>query len=127
MSIQIKSLPRKNPRDLEAPEKYYASVVHERFIGIDDLAALISEICTVSEPDCAAVLSSMEKVMMLQLRTGRIVRFGKVGSFRIGISSEGKDTPEEVNAFSVKKSRLIFTPSTRLRDFLRALKFDKVG
>ena len=41
MSITYKTLPRKNPRDLAAPEKYYAAVKTNGSVDFETLAEAI--------------------------------------------------------------------------------------
>jgi hypothetical protein len=42
------------------------------------------------------------------------------------LSSEGKDTAEEVTAAAVKKAGVIFTPGKRLQEMLHNAKYTKV-
>ena len=127
MSVKFKSLPRKNPQDLVAPEKYYASAIADGEVSMDLLAEMISYQCTVTESDCYAVLISLEKNIISELGQGRIVKLGRLGNFQIGISSEGKETPEEVNASSITKTRVLFRPGKRLRSLLNDLSFRKAS
>lgn len=127
MSVKFRSLPRKNPQDLVAPEKFYASAVGDGEVTMDSLAEMISYQCTVTEADCYAVLISLEKNIVSELAQGRIVKLGRLGNFQIGISSEGMITPEEVNASSITKTRINFRPGKKLRLLLNDLSFKKVG
>ena len=127
MSVKYKVLPKKNPRDLVAPEKYYANAIGDGEVNLDTLAEMISYQCTVTESDCYAVLISLEKNIISELGQGRIVKLGRLGNFQIGISSEGKETPEEVNASSITKTRVLFRPGKRLRSLLNDLSFRKAS
>lgn len=127
MSILYKVLPKKNPQDLLAPEKYYATAIADGIVDLDLLAELIAEQCTVTEADCYAVLLSLEKNIIRELGQGRIVKVGRLGNFQVGISSEGKDTPEEVTAVNVKKSRVIFRPGKKLRTLLKTVNYQKAS
>ena len=127
MSVKFKTLPRKNPQDLVAPEKFYASVVGDGEVTMDNLAEIISYQCTVTEADCYAVLISLEKNIISELAQGRIVKLGRLGNFQVGISSEGMITPEEVNANSITKTRINFRPGKKMRSLLNDLSFKKVG
>ncbi|MDY0781498.1 HU family DNA-binding protein [Tenacibaculum sp. IB213877] len=127
MSIKFKTMARKNPRDLAAPEKYYASVVANGATNLETMAELISAQCTVTETDCIAVLNILEENIIRELKQGRIVRLGKLGNFQVGISSEGFDTIEEVNANAITKSRILFRPAKRLRKLLSNLTYQKAS
>lgn len=127
MPIKFNVVSKKNPQDLTAPEKYYANAIGDGEEGIEKLAKLISQNCTVTEADCLAVLASLERQMMNQLEDGRIVRLEKIGTFQIGISSKGLETQEEVTSSAITKTRLRFRPSKTLRTFLKTLSFNKAA
>lgn len=127
MSIKYKILPRKNPQDLLAPEKFYAAAIADGETDLEKLSELISYQCTVTESDCYAVLMSLEHNIIRELREGRIVKLGRLGNFQIGISSEGKEFATEVNSSSVTKTRILFRPGKRLRTLLNELSFRKAG
>lgn len=127
MSVKFKVLPRKNPQDTNAPEKYYAAAIGDGAIDLDRLAEKIAYQCTLTEVDCHAVLLSLVHNVSEELNDGRIVRLGKLGTFQIGISSEGKDTEEEVNASVITKSRINFRPGKKLRKVLTELSFRKAS
>jgi len=59
------------------------------------------------------------------LSEGRIIRLGELGSMRITLSSEGKDTVAEVTAAAVKKAGVIFTLGAKLQSMLKSAKFVK--
>ncbi|WP_438966819.1 HU family DNA-binding protein [Flavobacterium sp.] len=127
MSIKFKVLQRKNPQDLLAPEKYYAAAIGDGEIDLDALAEKIAYQCTLTEVDCHAVLLSLVHNVSQELNEGRIVRLGKLGTFQVGISAMGKDTPEEVSASTIVKSRILFRPGKKLRSVLTDLSYRKAG
>ncbi len=127
MSIKYKVLPRKNPRDIAAPEKFYAAAIADGDVDLDRLAELISYQCTVTATDCYAVLHSLEHNIIGELGQGRIVKLGRLGNFQVGISSEGKDSLTEVSSANIVKSRILFRPGKNLRSMLNGLSFKKVG
>jgi predicted histone-like DNA-binding protein len=127
MSVKYQVLPRKNPQDINAPEKFYAAAVADGDVNLDKLAELISYQCTVTESDCYAVLLSLEHNIISELGEGRIVKLGRLGNFQVGVSSEGKDTASEVTASAITKSRILFRPGKRLRSMLESVSFRKAG
>jgi len=110
MAIKYKVLPRKNPRDLMAPEKFYAAAVADGDVDLDRLAELISYQCTVTASDCYAVLLSLEHNIIGELGQGRIVKLGRLGNFQVGISSEGKEIAADVSAAAIKKVAFFSDP-----------------
>ena len=127
MAIKYKVLPRKNPRDLLAPEKFYAAAIADGDVDLDRLAELISYQCTVTASDCYAVLLSLEHNIIGELGQGRIIKLGRLGNFQVGISSEGKETAAEVSSNAIRKSRILFRPGKKLRSMLNDLSFKKAG
>ncbi|WP_278036341.1 HU family DNA-binding protein [Flavobacterium nitratireducens] len=127
MAIKYQVLPRKNPQDINAPEKFYAAALADGTVDFDRLAELISYQCTVTASDCYAVLLSLEYNIIGELSQGRIVNLGRLGNFQVGISSEGKETETEVSSTAIKKSRILFRPGKKLRSMLNDLTFRKAG
>jgi predicted histone-like DNA-binding protein len=127
MAIQIKSVERGQPGVAGGGvKKYYASPVHDREISLDGLTKSIEKTSTVSGADIRAVLYAMVEEAVSGLSDGRIIRLGDLGSLRITLSSEGKNTAEEVTANVVKKAGVIFTPGKKLQEMLAGAKFTKV-
>ncbi|WP_298767078.1 HU family DNA-binding protein [uncultured Polaribacter sp.] len=127
MSISYKVIPRKNPQDFTAAEKYYATVTHNGSIDFESLAEIISNQCTVTETDCIAVLTVLEQNIIRELKEGRIVRLGKLGNFQVGLSSKGFETPAEVTANAITKSRILFRPAKKMKELLNTLNYRKVS
>lgn len=127
MSVKYQVLPRKNPRDLNAPEKFYAAAIADGETNLEKLAELISYQCTVTETDCYAVLLSLEHNIASELSEGRIVKLGRLGNFQIGISSTGKETAGEVTSSVITKNRILFRPGKKLRILLGGLSYRKAG
>ena len=127
MSVKFKSLKRRNPRDLTAPEKFYAATIADGETDLDKLAELISYQCTVTEADCYAVLMSLEHNIVTELGEGRIVKLGRLGNFQVSVSSEGKATAAEVNSSVITKNRILFRPGKKLRNLLATLTYSKAS
>lgn len=107
-------------------KKYYASA---NVTGEKTLAGLtrdIERMSTVSGADIRAVLYALVDVMQSSLADGQAVRLGELGSLRINISSEGKDTEKEVTADVIRSAKVIFTPGVDLKKMLANLKYEKM-
>lgn len=124
--INLKSLSKANPQDLTAERKFYAKAIATGIVDFDRLAYLVSNQCTVRESDCYAVIRAMEHNIIDELMRGKVVQFGGLGNFQVGINSIGAATAVEVTTSSVKKSHLIFRPGKRLREMLINVKYKMV-
>ena len=75
MSVKFKTITRKNPRDLAAPEKYYPSSVTRSVLDLDKLADLVGDGSTVRRNDVYAVGRCCQKTI-------RIREYGAFGRLR---------------------------------------------
>jgi predicted histone-like DNA-binding protein len=127
MAIQIKAVERGQPGvQGGGVKKFYATPVHGREVTLEALSKAIERKSTLSGADIRAVLYAMVEQAVDGLSEGRIVRLGDLGSMRITISSEGRDTAEKVTASAVKRTGVIFTPGKKLQTMLRTARFTKV-
>jgi predicted histone-like DNA-binding protein len=127
MALKFKTLARKNPQNMEAPDKYYAASIGNGETDMEALAEMIAYQSTLTDTDCYAVLRSLEHNIINELRQGRIVKLGSLGNFQISISAKGQDNEEDVTANDIVKSRIIFRPGKKLRNLLTNLSYQKVG
>ena len=127
MSIKFKILPKKNPQEISAPEKFYATSVANGETTLESLAEMIAYQCTLTDTDCYAVLRSLERNMLMELSQGRIVKLGHVGTFQVSISATGQNLEGDVTATDIKKSRILYRPSKKLKQMLTMLSFQKAS
>ena len=106
-------------------KKFYASAAATGELTLDKLTKRIEQNSTVSGADIRAVLYSMVEMMQESLEDGQIVRLGDLGSLRINVKSNGEVKPEYVTANSIKGAKTVFSPSDRLKDMLKTLKYEK--
>lgn len=104
---------KKNP--ITKTVKYYPQVAPVTPLVLDDVVDKISGQCTVTEHDIKAVLSALQEQIIVALREGNSVRLGDLGSFRLTINGTGADTREAVTADDIKRLRVRYTMSARLR------------
>jgi hypothetical protein len=53
------------------------------------------------------------------------VELGDFGSFRVSVSSEGAETPEEVTTRNITNVRILFQPGKRFKYLLSGTEFEK--
>ncbi len=127
MSIKFKVIPRKSPRDLTAPPKYYAIAVRDGLVDIDRLSALVADGSTVRQNDVYAVIIGLVNVITKELSQGRSVKLNKLGTFSIGLSSEGIEEEADFKSSDIKGAKLRYRPSTELKKMLTNLSYIKKG
>jgi predicted histone-like DNA-binding protein len=127
MAIKFKAQAKRNPQDVNLPEKYYAAAIADGEVNFEVLAEQIAYESTLTETDCYAVLLSLERNIIKSLEQGRLVKLGHLGNFKVGISSEGSETVGQVDAGLITKTRILFRPGKRLRIMLGGLTFKKAS
>lgn len=113
--MNYKVIERKDPRNPEAPGKYYGFIVNLSKIGIEEIATRISGTCTVTRHDCLAVLSALQEQIIYALQEGKRVHLGDIGSFRTVANGLCSDTAEKYDPAYITKLRVCFTPNTKLK------------
>lgn len=106
-------------------KKYYATSVFTGEKNLEQLTKSIEKISTVSGADIRAVLYAMVDVITEELSDSQIVRLGELGSLRLNVSSDGKDTSKDVSATAIRSTKLVFTPGKKLKEMQLTLKFEK--
>jgi len=125
MALKYGLVQRGNPRDLNAPKKYYAVNKNTGDVGIRELSAIIAEISTVSEIDTAAVIEAMIIKVPELIADGKIVRLGDFGSFYVTLKSEGADSESAFSPNMIKKLFLRFRPGKLIKNALKSASFEK--
>ncbi len=125
MAVKYNVVQRRNPADPGAVRMFYASAQSAGDLTMDEIIRRIEYASSINGADVNAVVYSFTHVLVDGLSNGQIVRLGDVGSLRIGLSSEGKAAENEVGGECVKKARVIFTPSAKLKNMLLTLKYEK--
>lgn len=105
MTVKFSVVPKKDPRNLEAPPKYYPTVTSTGRLDLRDIARRIANMSTVSSVDTIAVLEAFLYVVPQELADGNIVELGEFGSFRLTALASGEDRPEAVSAATSRRSR----------------------
>ena len=128
MAIKFSVIQRGQPGVVGGGEKkYYASSQSTGELTLAGLTKRIEKISTVSGADIRAVVYAMVDVMKDSLSEGQIVRLGELGSLRVSIGSDGKDTEKEVTSAAISSARVIFTPGKDIKDMLLTLTYEKVA
>ena len=124
--MKFKSITKRNPQDMEAPNKFYASPVYDGRVDLDELAWFAAKQSTVSKADCYAVLIALVDLVTYHLSQGKIVQLGELGNFRMSVSSEGQDLEENLTTSAIKRAKVLFSPGAEIRAMLKTATFKKV-
>ncbi len=117
--MKFKAIERINPQNRTAPKKWYAQLVIDGEVSIDELVVEIEKFCSLSEPDIRASIIALENVVQNKLAAGKIVRFDKLGNLYPTLSSEPRDTQEEVDAHCIKSVSVNYRAGKRILDAMK--------
>jgi len=123
--IAFKSVQRHNPLDPEAPNKFYAIPVYRSHVNLKELSDEVAEKSSLTRGDCYNVIQNFLSSIKKALNKGDIVKLDDLGTFRITLSSSGKDASEDLSSVDIKRARIRFTPGEELKGMLTNAKFAK--
>ena len=123
--MKYKLLQRRNLQQPDAPQKWYASPVNAGKVSQKDISNDIVALSSLSRGDVSNVIDSLLDTLPKYLLMGKSVSLGDLGTFRLSFSSKGADTPESFNTSLISGAKIIFTPSSELRQKISNVKLEK--
>lgn len=126
MAIKLKKIQRPIPNNRET-KKWYLSQNTAGAVSLKEITAEIVQRTSLARGDVQNVLTTLVDVMPTFLKLGQSVRLGDFGTFRVSVTSEGKDTPEALSAHDVKQARIVFVSGTELRHSIEGVSFEVIG
>ena len=120
--------------------KFYGRVQKSTKIDVDMLCTHVAMDSGVEKAQVGIVFDAVAKQIKEQLCNGHPIKVEGIGTFKIGISSEGwgvaevkklypsfdpetEDIRKYLSARQVKKASLLFAPTDEVRQLLRSVKF----
>ena len=126
MPIKYHVMLRHNPRDPEAPKRYYPVVRSSGRTTQRNLAQKGARMSTLSAADLAAGLEVLLELIPEEVMEGNIVDVGDFSSFRLSANTTGSDTLEEVKSYNIKSVNVRFTPGKAFKDAMNRATFEKL-
>lgn len=124
--LKFHIIKRRDPRDLNAPEKFYASIKKVQSVNLDYIANELAGTSSVSKGDVMSIITNLIDLVPKELANGRTVKLGKLGTFWLNVNSEGLEKEEDVSPEAIKKVNVRFRPSRTVKCLLGQLKFDRL-
>lgn len=125
-AVTYSVVPRVDPRDTSAEMTYYARAQARGEVTLGDMARRIQRRCTLTRADTLAVLAALEEEICRGLCNGEIVRLGEIGSFQVGVKSEGVKQEADFRESMISKVWVHFRPGMGLKEALGGLCFERV-
>jgi predicted histone-like DNA-binding protein len=123
MAILFNRIEKKNPRDPQAPSKYYASLKRIRQVKEKEVAALVADETTMDRKEVEMALDCFQKTLARLLLEGNSVQLGDWASIYLTCSSTAADTKDEVTARSITGVNVRFHAGTELTEALSHASF----
>lgn len=123
--MKYRIVKRINPLN-NTESKYYAAPQYMEELSVLDLAKDISDACTLNVTDVEAVLTSLVRKLPLYLKNGFKIQLGNFGRVKLSFSSKGYESPENVDASSITSKRILFTPSSELKNEIEKASFSRI-
>ena len=114
-----------NPLNNEE-SKFYAAPQYMEELTVRDLAKDISDACTLNVTDVEAVLTSLVRKLPMYLKNGFKVQLGTFGRVKLSFSSKGSEDADNVDASYITNKRILFTPSSELKNEIETTSFSKI-
>jgi predicted histone-like DNA-binding protein len=118
---------RPNPKDKNKTALYYAQVHHSARATLSTLQDRLTQMSALSRGDVQSVLSNLLDVIKEQLRNGRIVELGELGSLYIGINSKGVANEKDFTSAQIKSGHINFRAGKDLKSVMKSLSFLKLS
>ena len=126
MSIKYKLIEKGQPGVAGGgTKKWYASIVTDGELDIDDIVKQIEKFSALSEADIRGVVIAVENVIQEALADSKIVRLDKLGTFYPTLSSSGATTEKDFNQSLIKSAGVNYRPGKRILDSIKSKGFEK--
>ena len=114
-----------NPRDLEAPKKWYAIPVNKGCVSIEEMSEIIAKRSSLTPGDVYSAVYQFFDLISDFVDRDQSVSLGEIGRMRGSFSSEGVENPDDFDVKMIKDKRIIYTPSVKIKKRLKAMKVSK--
>lgn len=126
MSIKYKLIEKGQPGVAGGgTKKWYASIVTDGELDIDDIVKQIEKFSALSEADIRGVVIAVENAIQEALADSKIVRLDKLGTFYPTLSSGGAATEKDFNQSLIKSAGVNYRPGKRILDTIKSKGFEK--
>lgn len=123
--MKYKIIEKGNPLKPTAPKKFYANAVNAGKITMRDVAKEIEGRSSLTRGDIENVLINFLELIPSYLKQGFSVQMSEFATLRLNLSSEGVEDIKKFTGHNIKGTKVIFTPSTGLKNALNDIKFEK--
>lgn len=101
----------------EDAKRWYPQLVNNGEVSFDELCEQVAEESALSSADVKGVMDRLIRVLSRNLKEGRLVRCGELGSFRFALRSSGVINKEDYDPETMmREPSVVYTPGKLLKD-----------
>jgi len=126
MTINYKIIPRKDPRDQEAPPKFYGSVNAKGRRNMRYIAKQIAARSSLNEMDVMSVIEGFLQIIPDTLTDGYSVDLGDFGIMSLTGKSKAAETEEDFNVTYIEGVKVNFRPGRIFKNVLNNAEYTKI-
>ncbi|MBD3589509.1 HU family DNA-binding protein [Bacteroides sp. GM023] len=108
-------------------EKYVAANVLVGSINYSKLCDEVNQRTGIHRAMVDVVLKGVQDTMVSFIEEGFSVKLGEFGSFRPAINAESQDKMEDVNANTIIRKKIVFTPGSAFKEMLGSASIELFG
>lgn len=108
-------------------EKYVAANVLVGSINYSKLCDEVNQRTGIHRAMVDVVLKGVQDTMVSFIEEGFSVKLGEFGSFRPAINAESQDNMEDVNANTIIRKKIVFTPGSAFKEMLGSASIELFG
>lgn len=123
MAILIKAIQRANPRDKDAPKKWYAVQNSTGLVPETKVAELIADETTLNPSEVLMSIRQLRKIIQRLMADGHSVKLGDWGTFYPSLNSSGKVKKEDLKATDINCVNINFQPGEELKAAMQKVDF----
>lgn len=99
-------------------EKYVAANVLVGNIGYKKLCDEVCQRTGMHRGVVDVILKGVQDAMISFMEEGFSVKLDEFGAFRPSINAKGQDSADDVNAYTIIRKKIIFTPGSKFKSML---------
>ncbi|WP_294481576.1 HU family DNA-binding protein [uncultured Bacteroides sp.] len=108
-------------------EKYVAANVLVGSISYNKLCDEVNQRTGIHRALVDVVMKGVQDTMVSFIEEGFSVKLGEFGSFRPAINAESQNTVEDVNANTIIRRKIVFTPGNVFKEMLGSASIELFG
>lgn len=111
--------------DKSKTEKFVASPMLTGTVSFASLCTQVTKVGMAPRGVVKMVLDGLIDVLEMNLTNGLSVKFGDFGTFRPSFGCKSQEVEEDVNADTVRRRKIVFTPGAQLLDMIHTVSIQK--